>query len=96
MRTSQDLYKDFKFKQHDWQCKELSEVDITYVIANLLKDKFVVEINGSKYDLSFGISNKDEIGWSYSAYPSSNFLSYEVLEYAFRNGNWFVVADRLK
>ena len=73
--------------------KRIIEIDISFVIFNLLKYDFVVDINGSKYDLSFGLNKENgEIGNYQVCYPNSESLcSYEVIEKAFKEGKWFYV-----
>lgn len=94
MRTDNTLRSDFG-KGHDWQTKELIPIEITTVITLLLTEKFVVEIDGHKYDLSFGYNKKaKEIGWGWSASPSPHLMSYEIIEKAFSKGKWFLVKEK--
>lgn len=92
MRTEATLYKEFAKPQHNWQSKKLQEVELDEVLQNLLKHKFVVEINGSKYDISFG-AKRGKIGWGWSSSPSPHLTSSEIIEKAFREGKWFVVME---
>lgn len=75
--------------------KRIEEVDISFVMFNLLKYDFVVDINGDKYDLSFGLNKENgEIGNCQTFYPNSrNLLSYELIEKAFKEGKWFYVTN---
>lgn len=79
---------------HDWQSKVLEEVDVSYVIWNLLLDKFVVEIEGHKYDISFGKNKLGEIGHGNSVYPSPCLLSSEIINRGFKEGKWYRVTDK--
>ena len=92
MRTDHMLRSEFG-DQHDWQTKELIPVkDLSYVIPYLLKERFVVEINGHMYDLSFGYNAKEKyIGQGWSSAPSPALSSTEILNKAFKEGKWFVV-----
>jgi hypothetical protein len=95
MRTDENLKNEFNKKQHNWQCKNLIPIDnLSEVILNLLKEKFVVEIDGHLYDISFGNNNEtSEIGYSWSSAPSPHFKSWEIIEKAFREGKWFMVKE---
>ena len=97
MRTTGTLRDEFSElnEQHDWQTKELIPVDdLSDVIPNLLKHKFVVEIEGHKYDLSFGYNAKEKyIGQSWSGSPSPQLTSVEILNKAFKEGKWFIVKN---
>lgn len=78
-----------------WYYKELKKVNIDYVIWNLLKETFVVEISESKHEITFGKNRKGEIGQciKYDDIKHSNLCSYEVVEKGFRDGKWFVITD---
>lgn len=93
IRTDKNLKDEFHKKLHNWQCKKLLPIeDLSYVILNLLKVKFVVEINGDKYDISFGKNNEtDEIVYGWSSYPSPHLLSYEIIEKFFKRGNGRII-----
>jgi hypothetical protein len=94
LRTETKLYEEFGNKKHNWQSKQLQAVDdLMYVIQNLLKKKFVVDIEGNKYDISFGVS-KGLIGYGWSSSPSPHLMSWEIIEKGFREGKWFVVLDQ--
>lgn len=56
MNTDKTLREKFGSTINDypiWFYKELEEVDISYVIFNLLKETFVVEINNKKNSNNF-------------------------------------------
>lgn len=97
MNTDKTLNEKFIEKKDCpiWYYKELKEVDIDYVIWNLLKETFVVEINGSKHEITFGKNRKGEIGQyiRYDDIKSSNLNSYKVVEKGFREGKWFIITD---
>lgn len=90
MRTEETLYKEFGKRPHNWQCKELQEIELREVVRNLLKFSFVVEIDGHKYDMSFG-AKRGTIGWGWSSSPSPHLTSTEIVDRAFREGKWYVV-----
>lgn len=80
-----------------WYYKELKTVDIDYVIAYLLKETFVVDIDGSKHEITFGHNKKENyIGQCiiYDDIENSNLCSFEVIEKGFREGKWFIVTDK--
>ena len=75
--------------------KKMREIDVDDVIFYLLKYSFMVDINGSKYDITFGINKDGEIGFSQTYYPNSEQLtSYEITRKAFREGKWFYLTDK--
>lgn len=78
-----------------WYYKELKEVDVDYVIWSLLKETFVVEIDGSKHEITFGKNRKSEIGQCirYDDVKNSSLTSYKVVEKGFREGKWFTISD---
>ncbi|QUH21754.1 hypothetical protein [Alkaliphilus sp. B6464] len=78
-----------------WYYKELKSVDVDYVISYLLKETFVVDINGSKHEITFGKNRKGEIGQYIRSdnLRNSELCSFEVIEKGFREGKWFVVTD---
>ena len=78
--------------QHNYQKYKLEEIEIAHVIPHLLDFDFVVEIDNYKYDIEFGYDAKNKyITYSWSASPSPNLCSYEILEKAFKNGIWYKV-----
>lgn len=80
-----------------WYYKELEPVDVDYVIAYLLKETFVVEIEGSKHEITFGY-NKEEnyIGQciKYDDIKNSKLCSFEVIQKGFKKGKWFIITDK--
>lgn len=93
MRTEEKLREEMGMSKHDWQTKELIQVeDLSYVIQNLLTERFVVEINGHMYDIAFG-TNRRKIAYGWSSSPSPHLKSFEIIEKAFREGEWFIVED---
>lgn len=92
-KNTEDLRNNFNKKQHNWQYKTLIPIDdLSYILMNLLKEDFVLEINGSKYDISFGKNEQTgEIGYSWSSAPSPHLTSSEIIEKGFKDGKWYVV-----
>lgn len=98
INTEETINKNF-IKRNDnpiWYYKELESVDVDYVIFYLLKKTFVVDINGSKHEITFGKNNKDEIVQciKYDDIKNSNLCSFEVIEKGFKEGKWFVITDK--
>jgi len=96
VNTDKDLTANFCKKVdslHNWQTKILEVVAVNYVISNLLKDNFVVEIDGHKYDITFGKNRKHYIGTFVSLYPSPVLSSYEIINKGFTTGKWYRVTD---
>ena len=78
-----------------WYYKQLEETSIYYVLLNLLKNKFVVEIDGSKHEIMFGKNRKHEI-WFTSRYDELSevrLCSSEIIEKGFREGKWYIITD---
>lgn len=97
MNTDKTIQDKF-IKSNDkpiWYYKELEEVEVDYVIWNLLKMSFVVEIEGSKHEIIFGKNRKHEIGQyiRYDDIKGSNLCSFEVVNKGFRNGKWYIITD---
>lgn len=97
MNTDKTIQDKF-IKRSDkpiWYYKELEEVDVDYVIWNLLKESFVVEIDGSKHEITFGKNRKHEIGQciKYDDIKSSNLCSFDVVRNGFRNGKWYTITS---
>lgn len=89
-----------KFIERDehpiWYYKELEEVDVDYVIAYLLKETFVVEIDGSKHEITFGHNKKENyVGQciKYDDIKNSNLTSHKVVRQGFKDGKWFVITE---
>lgn len=99
MNTSETLRDKFAQGINDmpiWYYKELEEVELDYVIFNLLKTTFVVEIDGSKHEITFGKNRKHEIGQhiKYNDIKNSNLCSFEVINQGFQKGKWFIISDK--
>lgn len=84
-----------KFVSHKeypiWYYKELKEVDAYYVIFNLLKETFVVELENKRIEMTFGKNRKHEIGCTQSCSDGLDYTSYETVNRAFKNGKWFII-----
>jgi hypothetical protein len=100
MNTDKTLHNKFiesvgKNDNPIWYYKELQAVSIDYVIWNLLKETFVVEINGIKHEITFGKNRKNEIGQyiKYSDIEKSCLCSYEVINKGFNEGKWFIITE---
>ena len=78
-----------------WYYKELQPVSVDFVIFNLLKESFVVDINNCKHEITFGKNRKSEIGSciTYDDINNSKLCSYDVIEKGFRDGEWFIISD---
>jgi hypothetical protein len=80
-----------------WYHKELYEVDIDYVIEYLLKETFVVDIDGSKHEITFGHNKKENyVGQciKYGDIKNSGLCSFEVINRGFKEGKWFIITDK--
>jgi hypothetical protein len=95
MRTDEDLKFTLNNRVHNWQCKKLRTVeDLSDVIPHLFKEKFVVEIEGHPYDVSFGYNEEENyVGFGWSSAPSPHLVSSEFIDKVFRKGKWFVVEE---
>jgi len=99
MNTNNTLTEKFIDRQEYpiWYYKELEETTVDYVISYLLKETFVVDIEGIKHEITFG-HNKEEnyIGQHirYSDIQNLNLSSYEVIERGFKEGKWFTILDK--
>lgn len=95
MNTDKTLIK--KFASHTkypiWYYKELEEVSIHYVIFNLLKESFVVELDNKKITMTFGKNENHEIGCSQSCNHGLDYTSYETINKAFKDGTWFRILE---
>lgn len=100
MNTDKTLNNKFAQKRNEypvWYYKELKPIDIDYVIAYLLKDTFVVDIGGSKHEITFGYNNKENfIGQSilYDDIKNSNLTSYKVIQQGFKSGQWYIITEK--
>lgn len=98
MNTDKTLTQKF-IERNDypiWYYKELEPVDVDYVIMYLLTTSFVVDIKGSKHEITFGKNRKHEIGTSirYDDIQNSSLTSYNVIEKGFRIGKWYIISDK--
>lgn len=97
MNTDKTLNEKFaENKEYPiWYYKELKEVDISYIIWNLLKETFVVEIDGIKYEITFGKNRKGEFAQciTYNDIKNSSLVSCEVIDRGFEEGKWFTISD---
>lgn len=100
MNTNETLNNKFISKKENypiWYYKELESVDVDYVIAYLLKETFIVDIDGSKHEITFGHNKKENyIGQCiiYNDIKNSNLCSYNVVNKGFREGQWFIITDK--
>lgn len=100
MNTKETLNKKFLAERSD-DCEysilrnRIEKVDIDFVILNLLKYDYVLEINESKFDITFGLNKKSgEIGNFIKPYPNSNLLmDGNIIEKGFKEGKWYYVTD---
>lgn len=88
MRKESDLKREFG-TEHTYRRKE--QVEVTYVIQHLLKEKFLVVIEAKEYFLNFGLGKNNVIAYSWGGQP--NLTSNEILEKAFVKGIWFTVSE---
>ncbi|XZN14455.1 hypothetical protein ACSW9O_15420 (plasmid) [Clostridium perfringens] len=100
MNTDKTLTKKFCEKidnrdlSYSFTTKKLEEASIDYVINRLLLDSFMVEIDGDRYDITYGKNKKGEIGFVQRCYPNVvSRCSFEVTKDAFTKGKWFIVTD---
>lgn len=98
MNDDKTLDKKFieRTKHPIWYYKELQEVDVDYVIAYLLKETFIVDIDGSKHEITFGHNKKENyVGQciKYDEIKNSKLTSYKVIQKGFREGKWFIVTE---
>lgn len=98
INTETDLYNNFaKIDDHPiWYYKELEEVPLNWVMYNLLKENFVVEIDGCKHGLTFGLNKDNEISrcCRHDDIKHSNLISSDVMERGLREGKWFIVTNK--
>ena len=86
MNTEKTLYDKFSnFKSPSWRTHKLKEVDIDYVMWHLVIKDFAVEIDGHKYDITFGLNCNNEIGYSISmeGSPSLTIFNYGIRQAPF-------------
>lgn len=93
INTSKELIDKFVNPNKSWQTHKLKEIDIAEVILNLLKKDFVVEIDGYKYDITFGINKDNEIGQTIILKDSPSLCSFEIINLGFKKGIWYEILD---
>lgn len=96
MNTGKTLTEKFSSRVHDypiWFYKKLQEIEVDEVIFYLLKETFVVELNGKKIEMTFGKNRKHEIGCTQSCNEGLDYTSYKTIRKAFTEGKWFRVTD---
>ena len=98
MNTDKTLRKDLSVDNEypSWYYKKLKAIDIDDVIMYLLiTDKFIVDIEGIKVELTFGKNKKNEIGYSikWSDYKHISMTSYETIQKAFTIGKWYILSE---
>lgn len=95
-KTLRDKFCDIK-EYPIWYYKKIIDVDIDYVIENLiLQDIFIVEIDSIKYEITFGKNKKGMIGRNiiYSDYHKpKETLSSELINNAFKKGIWYIPSE---
>lgn len=99
MNNEKTLNKKFVERNNHpvWYYKELEEVEIDYVIAYLLKETFIVDIDGSKHEITFGHNKKENyVGQciKYDDIKNSNLTSYKVIQKGFREGTWYIITEK--
>ena len=97
VKTLQEKFGEVRLDDREYSIlrNKIEEVDIDFVILNLLRYDYVLDINGSKYDITFGLNKKTgEIGNFMNPYPNSNILmGSEVVEKGFKEGKWYYVTN---
>lgn len=94
MNTSAILDKKFLSNtSKSWRTHKLKAVDTRYVIWYLLKKDFAVEIDGHKYDVTFGLNTDGEVGYTISQEGSPSLTSFDIVERGFKGGKWFEILD---
>lgn len=93
INTSEVLIDRFVHPNKSWQTHKLKKIDVDEVILNLLKKDFVVEIDGYKYDITFGINKDSEIGQTISLKDSPSLCSFEIVNLGFKKGIWYEILD---
>lgn len=76
-----------------WYYKQIKEIEVDDVIFNLLKETFVVELNGKKIVMTFGKNRKHEIGCTQSCNEGLDYTSYKTIRKAFTEGKWFRITE---
>ena len=97
MNTDKTINEEFLKREEYpvWYYKKLEEIKVDDVIWDLLKETFVVEIEGVKHEITFGKNRKGEIGEciKYNDIKNSNLCSFEVVDKGFREGKWFRITE---
>lgn len=96
MNTDKTLREKFGANLHDypiWYYKQIEEIEVEDVIFNLLKETFVVELNGKKIVMTFGKNRKHEIGCTQSCNEGLDYTSYKTIRKAFTEGKWFRITE---
>lgn len=97
MKSEKDIVAAFVASQEDypiWYYKKLTEVDLDYVIWNMLLEPFVVEIRGIRFHFIFGKNRKHEIISTVrnDDLHKNPWTSWELVNKAFREGIWFSIS----
>ena len=96
MNTDKTLEEKFAANRNDypiWYYKQIKEIDVEDVIFNLLKETFVVELNGKKIVMTFGKNRNHEIGCTQSCDEGLDYTSYKTIRKAFSEGKWFRITE---
>lgn len=96
MNTDKTLRDKFVSNMNNypiWYYKQLKKIDVDDVIFNLLRETFVVELNGKKIVMTFGKNRKHEIGCTQSCNEGLDYTSYKTIRKAFTEGKWFRITD---
>lgn len=94
VNTEKTLYDKFlNFKSPSWRTHKLKEVDIDYVMWHLVIKNFAVEIDGHKYDITFGLNCNNEMGHSISMEGSPSLTTRTVINRGFKEGKWFEILE---
>lgn len=95
MNTDKSIREQF-FKREEypiWYYKKIEEIEVEDVVFNLLRETFIVELDGKKIVIAFGKNRKHEIGSFQSCDEGLDYTSYETVRKAFRYGKWFRITD---
>lgn len=97
MNTDKTLIEKFASNSHGypiWYYKQIEEIEVDDVIFNLLKETFVVEVNGKKIVMTFGKNRKHEIGCTQSCDEGLDYTSYKTIRKSFMEGKWFRITEK--
>lgn len=93
-KTLRQMFIDNSNKEYPiWYYKEIKPVSIDYVVFNLLKETFVVKLNNKKVVITFGKNKNNEIGSSQSCDEGLDYTSFECINKAFKNGEWYRITE---